>query len=169
MIPKMQLKILPMGKIDDKILKILKTHLKTLFSKIEIFRSIPIIESAYNPKRDQYLANDFLERMKNVPGDHVLGVTDVDLYVPELNFVLGLAQLPGKAAIISLHRLHSDRLKLYHDRMIKEAVHELGHTFGLRHCPDKFCVMHFSNCLEDTDIKGGKYCNLCEESLQNLI
>jgi archaemetzincin len=55
---------------------------------------------------------------------------------------------------------------IFRERAVKEAVHELGHTFGLGHCPDSSCVMHFSNCLDDTDRKGKEYCPECRAKLR---
>jgi archaemetzincin len=95
----------------------------------------------------------------------VLGVIEADLYADGLSFVFGQAEMPGQWAIISLHRLregsegdHDERLYV---RALKEAVHEVGHTLGLGHCPDPSCVMHFSNTLADTDRKGTDPCAVC--------
>jgi archaemetzincin len=106
----------------------------------------------------------------------VLAVTDVDLYTDGLNFIFGQAEISGRAALISTVRLKyqvfwsSGRRRLHDrelfiDRMLKEAVHELGHTFGLRHCKTRTCVMTFSNCLEDTDLKSSDYCTDCRQKL----
>ncbi len=90
---------------------------------------------------------------------------DVDLFVPGLNFIFGLAA--GNTAVISLARLKPEyygemkNVFLFRERALKEAMHELGHTFGLHHCPDIRCIMHFSNRLEDTDIKGPGFCRNC--------
>jgi archaemetzincin len=126
---------------------------------------------AYNSQRDQYDAGVLLQCIQQA-GDHMpaLGVTEADLYAPGLNFVFGLAESPGKAAVVSLHRLHSgidDTLFL--DRAVKEAIHELGHTFGLGHCNNPECVMHFSNSLQDTDRKGKSFCSQCEVQLQAVV
>lgn len=98
----------------------------------------------------------------------MLGVTDRDLYAGDLNFVFGLAQSPGRAAVISLFRLRAGADEAgFRARAVKEAVHELGHTLGLPHCPDPACVMHFSNSLADTDRKGAAHCQACRARLEN--
>jgi len=108
-------------------------------------------------------------------GDRVLGVVDVDIFAPGLNFVFGQADISGKRALISLQRLRQEFYGLPRDesvfgeRVLKEAVHEVGHTYGLRHCPDPTCVMHFSNSLPDTDLKGCNLCLICQEKISRKI
>jgi archaemetzincin len=106
--------------------------------------------------------------------DRVLGVTDVDLYAPSLNFVFGEAECPGDVALVSLFRLdpkfydQKDDL-LLSQRTLKEAVHELGHTFGLRHCGSLDCVMFFSNSIYDTDRKQERFCTSCWDKVNKNI
>lgn len=101
--------------------------------------------------------------------DYAIGFVKDDLYVPDLNFVFGLASREGGSAVVSSHRLASPHPGLYRDRLTKEVVHELGHVFGLGHCEGLHCVMHFSNSLEDTDIKNSILCPKCESRLRLSI
>ena len=123
---------------------------------------------AYNPERKQYLSSELLGSLqKSAEDERLVGITEVDLYVPRLNFVFGEADVLSGTAIVSLYRLKQEYYGLASDealfleRATKEVVHELGHTFGLGHCPNSKCVMHFSNSLADTDFKGANFCSRC--------
>lgn len=175
----MKIYIIPIGDVERKTLLKLSWVLRKKFEAVfEIGKPLPLLEDAYRPRREQYFATPILEELKqNIPedADKVLGVLDVDIFVPALNFIFGQADLGGQVALISLTRLreefygNSKNEKLFFDRVVKEAVHELGHTFGLRHCDDVKCVMHFSNSLRDTDIKGSNFCEDCKEECKKKL
>jgi archaemetzincin len=99
--------------------------------------------------------------------DAILGIVDADISVPELNFVFGEASFPGKEALISVWRLRPEFYgevpdeTIFLSRVVKEAVHEIGHTIGLQHCPCSSCVMHFSNSIVDTENKQTWFCAKC--------
>lgn len=125
---------------------------------------------AFDVYRNQFnssaLIAAFIQRFKNNRGK-IIGVTSVDLFVPVLTYVFGEAQLDGPFAVVSAHRL-DDTLyglpanpALLQERLVKEAVHELGHTFGLVHCPDYRCVMHSSTAVEEIDLKSEIFCQTC--------
>ena len=161
------LSIIPFGDVDTKEIFHLAEELTFLPLDIDSHDPIAVPENAFNVKRNQYLSSSFLDIIKGLAKDKVLGVTNVDLYAPRLNFIFGQAEVNGKAAVISLFRLKFDAdERKFKDRMVKEAVHELGHTFGLVHCSDPKCVMYFSNCLDDTDFKGKRYCEECKKLLR---
>jgi len=167
--------LIPIGSIDQGLLTTLASSLKEIFKlPVSIGPPMQLPSEAYNPKRQQFHATTILNMIKgktSPDGGRRLGIVDVDLYVPELNFVFGEADLLGKTAIISLSRLRQEFYRLPRDeepflkRSLKEAVHELGHTFGLRHCQNEKCVMHFSNSLSDTDIKQATFCPICQKKL----
>jgi archaemetzincin len=122
---------------------------------------IPLSEDAYNPSRAQYHSTvllDTLARHKRAEWSRLLGIADVDLYTPDLNFVFGHADARRGVAVFSVARLHTpDRTRFVH-RAATEAIHELGHTYGLQHCHDPRCVMWFSNTLAESDRKGTRFC-----------
>ncbi len=131
---------------------------------------------ALNPARGQYNGSEVLslvqEYCRTLEVDRVLGVADVDLYVPGLNFVFGVAGSHG-AAIISLFRLRPEfysgpsNQELFLERAAKEAVHEIGHTLSLGHCQNPECVMFFSNSILDTDRKKPDFCVQCKAEISH--
>ncbi|MFQ6081991.1 MAG: archaemetzincin family Zn-dependent metalloprotease [Candidatus Aminicenantia bacterium] len=168
--------LFPVGKVEISILKKLALQLERRFNySVIIGKKIKIPASSFNYRRNQYLSPVILTQLrKSIPSDTIkcLGIIDVDLYVSQLNFVFGQAEMGGKVAIISLTRLRPEyyslksNQKLFELRILKEAVHELGHCFGLNHCSNPKCVMHFSNTLMDTDIKSDKFCPSCHKLLE---
>jgi len=132
---------------------------------------MPIPSDAYNIQRKQFHSSHILAKIDNFSKKHgleyVLGITDVDLFVPHLNFVFGEAEYSGRAAVISLFRLKPEFYSQKHDRKlfvkrsVKEAVHEVGHMLRLGHCDNPTCIMFFSNSVSDTDKKGDFLCEKC--------
>lgn len=131
---------------------------------------------AFNPARQQYNSMDILlalTRLEARPGAKLLGLAAVDLFIPILTFVFGQAQLNNRNAVMSVYRLHQsyyglpESQRLFYARCEKEALHELGHTFGLVHCPSFQCVMYFSNSVEQVDLKTNRFCSLCREKLES--
>lgn len=161
--------LLPFGDAAQIDLDHLAQDLAGLNVTTTLLAAVALPEHAFNPRRRQYDARALLAQVAAVVRNgRVLGVTAVDLYVPQLNFVLGLAESPGRAAVISLARLRHSDPAVFRARAVKEAMHEIGHTLGLRHCADPQCVMHFSNTLADTDRKGWDFCPHCCAALEAL-
>jgi len=182
----MKIGILPIGRINRALMISLGNKLGQVFPDAIFLVTSEILtlrKEGFDKKRKQYRSNAILTEIQvyaNKKSDlnRVLGVVDNDISVPELNFVFGEAACPGKAALISLWRLNPEfygdapNMGLFLDRALKEAVHELGHTLGLRHCSTSSCVMHFSNSILDTDKKQNLFCDRCymqaEISINNL-
>ncbi|HEY3348352.1 MAG TPA: archaemetzincin family Zn-dependent metalloprotease [Thermoanaerobaculia bacterium] len=132
-------------------------------------------QDAFDARRGQHSSTRILAWLnERREGAHrVLGVTDADLFIPILTFVFGEAQLGGRAAIVSTARLGDTplipgepaRIAL---RLQKEAVHELGHTFGLLHCADARCAMARSPSLRHVDAKSTALCRACRARTREL-
>jgi archaemetzincin len=172
----MKVGILPVGQVNIVVLQNLsemlaKTFPDTFFSILT--KSLPLNEKTYNKTRKQHNSNIILANLKiraekeKKHFHRILGVIDADIYVPDLNYVFGEAYNPGNAALISLWRLKPEFYKekpiekTLDTRVLKEAMHELGHTLGLQHCYQSMCVMHFSNSIFDTDKKQNVFCDEC--------
>jgi len=151
--------IISLGSVDSVVLKNLAEDLeKVLKIDVTILGSITLSEEAYSLEREQYSGDfilKYLSRIILLENGKLLGVTEEDLYAKGLNFIFGIAQISERNAVISLNRL-KDKIR---ERALKEAVHELGHTFGLLHCENKSCVMSFSNNLDEVDAKSSDFCS----------
>lgn len=169
--------LLSLGNADPRIIEGLRQPLHDVFDvPVEVMEKRLDIEEFYDDARGQYNSTSILHRLRdeNSPSK-LLAILNGDLYIPILTYVFGEAELGGNAAVISYHRLQNERYGLPPDplllmrRIRKEAVHELGHAFGLRHCLSLECVMHTSTYVGDIDLKGEHFCPDCHAQLMPAI
>ncbi len=163
--------LVPLGAVDPNVPDFLTFALHDTFNvPCRIQRTNIPLDVHYSIERQQYHSTRILaELLPLAKGrrDHILGIADVDLYIPILTFVFGEAQLGKQCALVSVFRLHQRFYGLPDDesnfflRCEKEAVHELGHTLGLTHCRNFECVMHYGNIVEDIDLKRNVFCPVC--------
>lgn len=170
--------ISPIGSFDSNLFESMSEQVgKIFFYPTEIMPILPDVAFALDSARNQYHSTMILEKLSDLAPSHaikVLGVTKVDLFIPILTYVYGEAQLGGKASIISTHRLNENLpsgspKELACSRLIKEAIHELGHTFQLRHCRDRSCIMHYCRNVTDVDRKSDQLCRYCRILLDDEI
>ncbi len=165
--------LVAVGNVDEKLLTHLCGAITERFGNpCCLGKAMSDPRYAFEPVRKQYAAEAILSRLAPAKDERMLGVVDHDLYARDLNFVFGLADHVRKRAVIALPRLREDFYGRGRDeaqfvaRAEKEAIHELGHTYGLGHCADHTCVMAFSNSLADTDNKRSQFCPQCQVQLQ---
>ncbi len=159
----------------DRLEQLAATLARTFRTPCRIRPEILDIAFSFDERRSQYYSTAILQRLEKAadPDARILGVAASDLFVPVLTFVFGEAQLDGNCAVVSSARLAEEFYglpaseKLLRERLVKEAAHELGHTFGLRHCADWRCVMASSHAVERLDVKGAEFCKSCRTVFAN--
>jgi len=161
-----------MGNIPDMLLDQVSAELKTQLRVVtDINAAIGIPKEFRDSYRDQYSVERVLKFLnERVPGK-VLAVTDNDIFLENMNFAYGQAQMSGSAGVFSIFRLRPEFYRkradnsILMERSVKEAVHEVGHMFGLKHCLNEKCVMNFSPTIFNFDKKEKKFCNECRAKL----
>jgi archaemetzincin len=168
------LQLVTFGKISKSVLDDIVQGLRQTYNlKVDVGQEDKLPVNAYDSIRHQYLADKIVDFLaKRCEGKKILGITDQDLYTEPLNFVFGQAQLNGGVALLSIARLNptfygekADK-NLLTTRAVKEAIHEVGHVLGLRHCTTPRCVMQFSNSLPEVDEKSKELCWKCKLNLR---
>jgi len=163
--------VVPIHLSSGYLLNPLSEKISATFHRDSTIASLPVDPSStYDISRNQYNSSLLLAKLLEIKprnAHRILGITDLDLFIPILTFVFGEAQLNGPAAVVSIHRLRNQfyglkrNEQLLRDRLEKETIHELGHTFGLIHCRNDLCVMNVSTYVENIDIKSSRLCQSC--------
>jgi archaemetzincin len=131
----------------------------------------------FDPARRQYNADKILSTVDMLYGNdsfRIIGLFNVDLFIPVLTYIFGQAYLNGRTSIASAYRLNNEAYglkaddKLMLERFSKEIIHELGHTLGLIHCHFPTCVMRAGTYVEDIDQKGAAFCSDCRQTLAKM-
>lgn len=169
--------ISPIGYLEKSLLKLVCEEVSIRFGyRVEVLSLLKHADFAFDPMRMQYHSTKILEKLSHSAPPHatkILAIYNKDLFIPILTHVYGEAQLGGKSCIISLFRLHENLQEkddsFFTNRIVKEAIHELGHTFNLRHCSDHTCAMHYCRSIDDVDEKSDKFCRYCNVLLKDEI
>ena len=170
--------ISPIGEFSSELIEAVARDIKRVFGFSTDTESVlPDLSFALDKNRNQYHSTLILEQLAtNCPARaiRVIAIAQVDLFIPILTHVYGEAQLGGTACIVSTYRLNEGRsatniAQKFIDRVVKEVIHELGHTFKLRHCPERTCIMHYCRNEEDVDRKSDQLCRYCKIMLEDEI
>jgi archaemetzincin len=156
--------IAPVGAAPPGSLEALVPEIAAAFAfrcDVTVVAGVELPARALDHRRGQYLATEILgvlERARRPEWECLLGVANVDLWADGFNFVFGEADPGAGVAVMSLARLGDPAGAAFSRRAAVEAIHEVGHTYGLAHCLDPRCVMWFSNTLGETDRKNARFC-----------
>ncbi len=177
------IQLLPIGNAESGIVRELIHPLqKTFRADIVLVKENVPLQRFYDPDRGQYNSTSILQYLHErfvarqshgeIPHTTYLAITSSDLFIPILTYVFGEAELNGRVAVASYYRLQNELYGLPPNRpllirrLIKESIHELGHTYGLVHCLSQACVMHTSTYVEDIDLKDEEFCVECERLIR---
>ena len=168
-----EISIVPINTIDAGSLTRLALCLEERFLYTCVVRApLRIPKSALNSVRKQLFFGSVVAKLTapfDSRGEIVLAVTDFDLYKTSHQFVFGSSSEAQRCAVVSTHRLRAEFYGERPDgnalfqRLLKESVHEIGHTLGLKHCYNARCAMYYSNSIFDTDNKYSQFCDLCSK------
>jgi archaemetzincin len=169
--------ISPIENFRPELLKLIVREVHRIFGyRTKIKPLLQDVDFAFDLDRQQHYSTIILERLASLAPTmaiKLLAITKVDLFIPILTHVYGEAQLGGRACIVSTHRLNeglgTSVSEIFYQRVVKEAIHELGHTFNLRHCRDHTCNMHYCRSVKDVDLKSDQLCRYCLVLLNDAI
>ena len=161
----MRISLQAIGDVPGGVLEDLREDLGVL-GTATLVDPLPLPVEARDAERGQYRAEPLLDALAAGPGDRVLGVIAEDLYTGTYSFIFGLARIQGKPAVISLARLSTPDPERLRDRVAKEGIHEVGHTLGADNCPNRGCVMSFSDSADAVDRKTRSFCGRCRPTIE---
>lgn len=159
--------IYTLGEVQDNLLDAMLDSLQAHYPKCKIAGGIELPDEARTTKRHDHiryradLLNKILSQHKS-DTTIVIGLTQADIGLDnfrdrEHSGIMGLASGIGTGvAVFSSYRPHG------YGQLFSVMLHELGHAQGLRHCPDKHCIMQNANGGNPFN-KTDKFCAKCRD------
>lgn len=173
------IRIISFGYFEDSLLHIISRNIEQKFLlPVWLDEGHLDLSEYYDSSRLQYNANELLKRVHHSFSSEkskTIGLFNVDLFIPIFTFIFGQAYLNGQTGIVSHYRLSNERYgmntnsELFIERFTKEIVHELGHSFGLKHCHIPECVMRSGTYVEDIDQKSSELCSKCKKQVRDCF
>ena len=180
MSPKMiRIGVVPIGDVPEIASKSIAAHILGYINlDADVLAPLDHPTYAFDKNRLQYNAVTILKSLESesyFDCAKIIGILNVDLFVPMFTHVFGEARQGGKCALVSLYRLRDElddsdsREPLLLERAAKVALHEAAHLFNLSHCMDERCLMHFSGGLKDLDKAPISFCRYCSVYLRDAL
>jgi len=166
--------IQPLGNVSREEIDVVKSSVENFYHyKCIVKPALSLTNDILAGSKTRYEANRILAKYKS--GEITLILTEKDIAVknPERHVnewgVFGQGDMPGTTCVISTFRLkHHASNQLFHTRLIKVCLHEIGHNLGLDHCTsgDKRCLMNDSKgALKTVDEEKVFLCAKCKKQL----
>lgn len=166
------------GRFEKKFLEKLTSDIGVEFGlPVKVKDSYADLTAYFDASRRQYDANKLLgliDSDSKSKAIKTIGLFHIDLFIPILTFIFGQAIFNGDTGIASIYRLRNEQYglpknnELLYERFRKVVIHELGHTFGLKHCHVPTCVMRSTTYVEEIDQKEYHFCSKCRNELKQL-
>lgn len=165
----------PLGDgVADGQIAFVRDSLRAFFKvEVRLLDRVALPSEAYYPARRRHRAEKLLDFLApRLPGDghRILGITSGDISTTKEEYedwgILGLATIDGRACVISSFRCRRDVTPAGATiRLGKVSVHEIGHTFGLEHCPNRGCLMEDAQGKVATSDREYDLCGDCRGHL----
>ena len=165
----------PLGAASQaEVLAVSKSLTGTYTAKVVTLPSKPFPHAALYTPRNRYRADTLLTWLAKEPvGERVVGVSARDISTTNGKHadwgVFGLGQMPGTSCVVSSFRLGKRGSQLALERLGRVAIHEVGHTYGLDHCPASACIMSDAEGGIKSVDRGKAFCEKCRQSLGTAL
>jgi archaemetzincin len=173
----------PFGALRAGVVATVKSGIERRYNvSVVVLPERPLPDTAYYRPRHRYRAERLLDTLDAV-GDSaggtyakIVGLTasDISTTVDEHEDfgIFGLGDLGGAPCVVSTFRLGRGGASeaLFSERVVKAVNHELGHTFGVDHCPQTGCLMSdAAGTMRRVDSGTGELCAVCAQRLEGLV
>ncbi len=174
----LRIAIVPFRGIDETSVATVRREIAARYAvDVEVLPERALPSTAYYEPRKRYRGTKLLEYLDSgelTQFDKVVGITSSDISVTKGEIydwgIFGLGSIGGRPCVVSVFRLKGKgaSASLIADRLAKITVHEVGHTFGLDHCPTTGCVMQdCAGSIKTVDGEDGTFCSICDARLRD--
>ncbi|WP_228435721.1 matrixin family metalloprotease [Chryseobacterium pennipullorum] len=167
--PAITILIQPFRDIHPEQVEKVAEGIKKVYPKVKILDAVDFPENAYYKPRNRYRADSIIKFLSERTKEEyvTIGLTSKDISAAKGKVkdygIMGLGYRPGKACVASQFRLSKENTG---EQFFKIAIHELGHTQGLPHCPEKMCFMRNAEGKNPTN-EETDFCTKCKTFLIN--
>lgn len=158
----------PLGAFSKEEARAIARQIKSMGATAVVKDNLPIPKSCYYMPRNRYRADSLIRFLKTRVGSDsiIVGVLNEDISTTKDGVadrgVMGLGYRPGNSCVVSSFRINRKKRS---EQLYKVVLHELGHTEGLDHCPEKTCLMRDAEGGNPLD-EENNFCNQCKAQLK---